>query len=189
LQKALESAKDARDAELAEEDWELIKDFDLLTSKPVIYVCNIAEDEVGTENDFVKAVREYAKNSEVLVISAQIEEEVSKLDPDEKKEFLDELGLDKSGLDKLVQSSYKTLNQISYLTAGEKEVRAWTITKGWRAPQAAGRIHTDFERGFIKADIVHYDDLHECGNMQVAREKGLVRSEGKEYVVKDGDVI
>ena len=189
LQKTLEQNKDARDAGLALEDLELIKDFDLLTSKPVIYVCNIAESEIGKENDFVKQVKEYVGDNEVIVISAEIEEEISKLDPEEKQEFLADLGLENSGLDKLVKSSYKTLNQISYLTAGEKEVRAWTITRGWKAPQAAGKIHTDFERGFIKADIVSYKDLKNCGNMQTAREKGLVRSEGKEYVVQDGDVV
>ena len=189
LQKTLEQNKDARDAGLAPEDWALIRDFDMLTSKPVIFVCNIAESDIGNENDLVKQVKEYAGTAEVIVISAEIEEEISKLVEEEKKEFLVDLGLENSGLDKLVKSSYKTLNQISYLTAGEKEVRAWTITKGWKAPQAAGKIHTDFERGFIKADIVGYKDLKSCGNMHIAREKGLVRSEGKEYIVQDGDVV
>ena len=168
--------------------------YNLLTAKPVIYAANVAEDDIaddGANNAHVQAVREYAskQNSEVFVICAQIEEEISELDDDEKAMFLDDLGLKESGLEKLIKASYELLGLMSYLTAGEDETRAWTITKGTKAPQAAGKIHTDFERGFIKAEVVAYDDLMESGNMLAAKEKGLVRQEGKEYVVQDGDVI
>ena len=145
----------------------------------------------GADNEYVKKVREYAAETdcEVFTVSAKMEEEISELDDDEKKEFLADMGLTESGLDKLIKASYKLLGLISYLTAGETESRAWTITKGMKAPQAAGKIHSDFERGFIKAEVVSYKDLIESGTMQVAKEKGLVRQEGKEYVVQDGDVI
>ena len=168
--------------------------YNLLTAKPVIYAANVAEDDIaddGANNQYVQAVREYAakQNSEVFVICAQIEEEISELDEDERKMFLEDLGLSESGLEKLVRASYHLLGLMSFLTAGEDETRAWTIKIGTKAPQAAGKIHTDFERGFIKAEVVNYQDLLDCGSYAGAREKGLVRMEGKEYVVQDGDVI
>ena len=168
--------------------------YNLLTAKPVIYAANVAEDDIaddGANNQYVQAVREYAakQNSEVFVICAQIEEEISELDEDERKMFLEDLGLTESGLEKLVRASYHLLGLMSFLTAGEDETRAWTIKIGTKAPQAAGKIHTDFERGFIKAEVVNYQDLLDCGSYAGAREKGLVRMEGKEYVVQDGDVI
>ena len=168
--------------------------YNLLTAKPVIYAANVAEDDIaddGANNQHVQAVREYAakQNSEVFVICAQIEEEISELDEDERKMFLEDLGLTESGLEKLVRASYHLLGLMSFLTAGEDETRAWTIKIGTKAPQAAGKIHTDFERGFIKAEVVNYQDLLDCGSYAGAREKGLVRMEGKDYVVQDGDVI
>ncbi|WP_195656133.1 redox-regulated ATPase YchF [Blautia massiliensis (ex Durand et al. 2017)] len=168
--------------------------YNLLTAKPVIYAANVAENDIaddGANNQYVQAVREYAakQNSEVFVICAQIEEEISELDEDERKMFLEDLGLTESGLEKLVRASYHLLGLMSFLTAGEDETRAWTIKIGTKAPQAAGKIHTDFERGFIKAEVVNYQDLLDCGSYAGAREKGLVRMEGKEYVVQDGDVI
>ena len=168
--------------------------YNLLTAKPVIYAANVAEDDIaddGANTQYVQAVREYAakQNSEVFVICAQIEEEISELDEDERKMFLEDLGLTESGLEKLVRASYHLLGLMSFLTAGEDETRAWTIKIGTKAPQAAGKIHTDFERGFIKAEVVNYQDLLDCGSYAGAREKGLVRMEGKEYVVQDGDVI
>ena len=168
--------------------------YNLLTAKPVIYAANVAEDDIaddGANNQYVQAVREYAakQNSEVFVICAQIEEEISELDEDERKMFLEDLGLTESGLEKLVRASYHLLGLMSFLTAGEDETRAWTIKIGTKAPQAAGKIHTDFERGFIKAEVVNYQNLLDCGSYAGAREKGLVRMEGKEYVVQDGDVI
>ena len=175
-----------------EDAW--IATYNLLTAKPVIYAANVAEDDIaddGANNQYVQAVREYAakQNSEVFVICAQIEEEISELDEDERKMFLEDLGLTESGLEKLVRASYHLLGLMSFLTAGEDETRAWTIKIGTKAPQAAGKIHTDFERGFIKAEVVNYQDLLDCGSYAGAREKGLVRMEGKEYVVQDGDVI
>ena len=166
----------------------------LLTWKPVIYAANVAEEDLasdGADNPYVKEVRELAaaEGSEVFVISAQIEAEMSELDDEEKAVFLEDLGLKESGLDKLITASYHILGLISYLTAGETETRAWTITRGTKAPQAAGKIHSDFERGFIRAEVVNYQDLLDCGAYNVAREKGLIRLEGKDYVVQDGDVI
>lgn len=169
--------------------------YNLLTAKPVIYAANVAEDDLsddGTSNDMVGKVRKFAaaNHSEVFVISAAIEQELSELDDEEEKAmFLEELGVSESGLDKLIKASYSLLGLISYLTAGPTESRAWTITKGTRAPQAAGKIHSDFERGFIRAEIVSYDDLMACGTYNGAREKGLVRLEGKDYVMQDGDVV
>ena len=165
-----------------------------LTSKPVIYAANVAEDDLaddGANNSYVQSVREYAKehNSEVFVICAEIEAEISELEEDEKKMFLEDLGLTESGLEKLIAASYRLLGLMSFLTAGEDETRAWTIKVGTKAPQAAGKIHTDFERGFIKAEVVNYQDLLDCGSYAGAREKGLVRMEGKDYIVRDGDVI
>lgn len=191
----LEDGKLAKNIELEDEDEEsLFASYNLLTAKPVIFAANVSEEELADDaagNEGVKAVREYAKEtgSEVFVICAQIEQEISELDEEEKTMFLEDLGLQESGLDKLIKASYKLLGLISYLTAGEDETRAWTIKVGTKAPQAAGKIHTDFERGFIKAEVVNYKDLLEQGSLAAAREKGLVGMEGKEYVVKDGDVI
>ena len=191
----LEDGKLAKNIELEDEDEEaLFASYNLLTSKPVIFAANVSEDELADDaagNEGVKAVREFAAetDSEVFVICAQIEQEISELDDEEKAMFLEDLGLSESGLDKLIKASYKLLGLISYLTAGEDETRAWTIKVGTKAPQAAGKIHTDFERGFIKAEVVNYKDLLEHGSLAAAREKGLVGMEGKEYVVKDGDVI
>lgn len=195
IKKTLEDGKSIRTMELSEDERKFVNTLDLLTSKPVIYVSNVSEDDLaddGENNEMVKAVREFAKteNSEVVVICAQIEAEISELETDEeKKEFLETLGLEQSGLDKLIRSSYHLLGLISFLTAGVQEVRAWTIKNGSKAPQAGGKIHSDIERGFIKAETISYEDLIEHGTMAAAKEKGLVRLEGKDYVVKDGDVI
>ena len=194
LKAHLEEGQMAKSFSADDEEREIIKDFNLLTGKPVIYAANIKEDDLaddGAGNDYVNTVREFAKEekSEAFAICAQIEQEIAELDDDEKKMFLEELGLSESGLEKLIKSSYRLLGLLSYLTAGPKETKAWTIKTGTKAPQAAGKIHTDFERGFIRAEIVNYDNLVECGNYNAAKEKGLVRSEGKEYVVQDGDVI
>ncbi len=170
------------------------KGYNLLTAKPIIYAANVSEDDLandGADNEYVQKVRAYAaeEGSEVFVICAKIEEEIAELDDEEKAMFLEELGIEQSGLDKLIQASYRLLGLMSFLTAGEDETRAWTIKIGTKAPQAAGKIHTDFERGFIKAEVVNYKDLLEYGSLAAAREKGLVGIEGKEYVVQDGDVI
>ena len=171
-----------------------IHSLNLLTDKPVIYAANVSEEDLsddGESSPYVQAVREYAKTdgSGVFVVSAQIEEEISELDDDEKMMFLEDLGVSESGLDKLIRASYTLLGLMSFLTAGEKETRAWTIKIGTKAPQAAGKIHSDFERGFIKAEVVNYQDLLSCGSTAAAREKGLVRMEGKDYVMQDGDVV
>ncbi|HOP73335.1 MAG TPA: redox-regulated ATPase YchF [Thermoclostridium caenicola] len=175
------------------EEAEYVRQIFLLTSKPVLYCANVDEDTLSDidANPYVGMIREIAQaeNAEVVVICARIEEEMAQLDDEEKKLFLQELGLSESGLDKLVKASYKLLGLISFLTAGESEVRAWTIVKGTKAPQAAGKIHSDFERGFIRAEVVAYEDLIRCGSYAAAREQGLVRSEGKDYVMKDGDVV
>lgn len=194
LKGILEAGKPARTRALSADEQELLRDLPLLTFKPVLYAANVAEDDSASgvqNNPFVKEVEEIAaaEGSEVLPISAKIEEDISELDDEEKAAFLEELGIAESGLDRLVKKSYKLLGLISYLTAGEPEVRAWTITKGTKAPQAAGKIHTDFEKGFIRAEVVAYTDLMECGSYNAAKEKGLVRSEGKEYVMADGDVV
>jgi len=190
----LESGRPARAMEFTDEQQEIMKEVALLTMKPVLYVANVSEEDFASgieANALVNEVKEFAKGekSEVIAISARIEEEISELDSEEKREFLNELGMSESGLDKIVKASYKLLGLISYLTAGEPEVRAWTIVNGTKAPQAAGKIHTDFEKGFIRAEVVAYDDLMSCGTMNAAKEKGLVRSEGKEYVMKDGDIV
>lgn len=191
----LEEGKSIRTMELSDDEWAYVNTLDLLSSKPVIYVSNVSEEDLandGADNSMVAAVREFAKteSSDVVVICAQIEAEISELETgEEKKEFLETLGLEQSGLDKLIQASYHLLGLISFLTAGPQEVRAWTIKKGSKAPQAGGKIHSDIERGFIKAETIAFDDLVEHGTMSAAKEKGLVRLEGKEYVVKDGDVI
>lgn len=191
----LEDGKLARSLEIDDEEEQILfQSFNLLTGKPVIYAANVSEDELADDaegNEFVAKVREYAasEGSEVFVVCAQIEQEIAELDDDEKKMFLEDLGLSESGLEKLIKASYRLLGLMSYLTAGPTESRAWTIKIGTKAPQAAGKIHSDFERGFIKAEVVSYDDLMACGTYNAAKEKGLVRMEGKEYVVKDGDVI
>lgn len=180
--------------ELDEDEQIWLESYNLLTYKSVIYAANVAEDDLaddGASNAHVQAVRDFAasEGSEVFVICAQIEQEISELEEDEKKMFLEDLGIQHSGLDKLVEASYRLLGLMSFLTAGEKETRAWTIKVGTKAPQAAGKIHSDFERGFIRAEVVNYQDLLDCGSIAAAKAKGLVGSEGKEYVVKDGDVV
>ena len=191
----LEAERLAKDFECSNDEEEaLFKTYTLLTAKPVIFAANVDEDDLaddGASNPGVAAVREYAAENgcEVFVICAQIEQEIAELDDDEKDMFLEDLGLSEAGLDKLIKASYRLLGLMSYLTAGEPEVRAWTIKKGTKAPQAAGKIHTDFERGFIKAEVISYDELIENGSMTAAKEKGLVRQEGKEYVMQDGDVV
>lgn len=195
LKAHLEGGKSARSFETEDEDWlGFLGTYDLLTAKSVIYAANVCEDDLaddGANNEFVKKVRDFAasEGSEVFVVCAKIEEEMSELDDDEKKMFLEDLGISESGLDKLIKASYKLLGLISFLTSGEDETRAWTIKVGTKAPQAAGKIHTDFERGFIKAEVINYQDLLDCGSIAAAKEKGLVGIEGKDYVVKDGDVI
>lgn len=195
LKAVLEDGRQAKALEPEDEDEAaLIASLNLLTDKPVIYAANVAEDDLaddGASNAHVQAVRKYAagEGSEVFVICAQIEQEIAELDEEEKKMFLDDLGLKESGLEKLITASYHILGLISYLTAGVQETRAWTITRGTKAPQAAGKIHTDFERGFIRAEVVNYQDLLDCKAYSAAKEKGLVRLEGKDYVVQDGDVI
>ena len=192
IKNQLENEKPVRTLELNEDEKALAKSFFLLTYKPVIYVANIMEEELNKEDNVqVKNLKNFAQseNSEVIVICAKIEEELNSLNDEDRELFIKELNITECGLDKLIKASYKLLGLISYLTAGEKEVRAWTIKNGTKAPQAAGVIHTDFEKGFIKADIVSYNDLIECGSFVKARESGKVRSEGKEYVMKDGDVV
>ena len=192
IKKALEEGKAARTVELTDEEKELIRDAFLLTMKPILYIANIAEEELGKEdNEMVKQVREYAKqeNAEVIPLCVKIEEELSALSGEDKQEMLEALGLEESGLDRVVKASYRLLGLISFLTAGEPEVRAWTIKKGTKAPQAAGKIHSDIERGFIKAEVISYEDLIKEKSMVVAKEKGLVRAEGKGYVMQDGDVV
>lgn len=189
----LENGKMVRSMNLTKEEGERIKKYFLITNKKTLYACNICEDEfvLGNENDFVKDVKSFAEkeNSEVIIISAKFEEELSILEEDDRKYMMKEYNLVESGLDKLITSSYRLLGLISYLTAGVQEVRAWTITDGTKAPQAAGKIHSDIERGFIRAEVVSFDKLVECGSEVVAKERGYYRLEGKDYIVKDGDVI
>lgn len=189
----LGEGRSARAMELDDEEAEFVKSLDLLSYKPVIYAANVSEDDASEEdNEYVRKVREFAETegSDVIVVCAKLEAEMAELDDEEKALFLEELGIEESGLDKLVKASYRLLDLISFLTAGEPEVRAWTIKKGTKAPGAAGKIHSDFEKGFIRAETIAYDKLIECGgNLATAKEKGLVRSEGKDYVVKDGDVM
>ena len=195
LLKHLEEGKLAISYELKDEDEvEIMKEFNLLTAKPVIFAANVADSDLaddGASNENVAKVREFAAENgfEVFVISAEIEQEISELDDEDKQMFLEDLGLKESGLDTLIKASYKLLGLISYLTAGKQETRAWTIKVGTKAPQAAGKIHSDFERGFIRAEVINYQDLLDCGSDKVAKEKGLNRLEGKDYVVQDGDVI
>ena len=190
----LESGKPARTYPVTEEQKAILNDWFLLTTKPVIYAANIAEEDIGKPDDAIPGLADVkaiaaSEGAETLVISAAIEEEIAQMDPEEKAEFIEELGLGQSGLDRLIQASYKLLGLISFLTSGEDECRAWTIREGTKAPQAAGKIHTDFEKGFIRAEVVPFDTLNELGSMAVCKEKGLVRSEGKDYVMKDGDIV
>lgn len=192
LRTHLDSGKSARSFDCDEDDRELIMTSDLLTTKPIIYAANMDEDGVANcaENEYYKTVAAIAaeENAQVLPICAKVEEEMAELDDEDKLMFLEELGLEESGLDRMIKCSYSLLGLISFLTCGSDECRAWTIRKGTKAPQAAGKIHSDFERGFIRAEIVAFDDLKSCGSMAAAKEKGLVRSEGKDYVMHDGDV-
>ncbi|QEK11938.1 redox-regulated ATPase YchF [Crassaminicella thermophila] len=193
IKQTLEEGKSARTLDLTEDEQEMIKGFSLLSYKPIIYVANVSEEDLLEDNDnaMVQEVRKHAKteNAEVVVVCAKIESEISELDDEEKAQFLEELGLEESGLDKLIKAGYRLLGLISFLTAGPQEVRAWTIKIGTKAPQAAGKIHTDIERGFIRAETISFDNLVAAGSMANAKEKGLVRLEGKDYVVQDGDVI
>ncbi len=194
IKEALEAERFVNTVEFTEDEQEIMKTVSFLTNKPVIYAANVCEEDFKNgklSNEYISAVEERAahENAEVLVICARLEEEISELSEEEKELFLAELGFEHSGLDRMISTCYSLLGLISYITSGEMETKAWTITKGTKAPQAAGKIHTDFERGFIRAEIVAYDDLVDCGSMVAAKEKGLVRSEGKEYVMKDGDVV
>lgn len=193
IKPVLEAGKSARTVEFTKEEQPIVKQLFLLTTKPVLYVANVSEDDItdGEDNDYVSLVKEYAskENAEVIVVCARTEEEIAELEDDEKAEFLEELGIQESGLDKLIRTAYHLIGLATYFTAGEQEVRAWTFKKGIKAPAAAGIIHTDFERGFIRAETVSFDDLNEYGSMAAAKEAGKVRLEGKDYVVKDGDVM
>ncbi|MDW0114338.1 redox-regulated ATPase YchF [Sporosarcina saromensis] len=193
LKEAFENDKPARSVELTPEEYNLIKGMHLLTIKPMLYVANVSEDEIAdvANNEYVKMVQEFAKqdHSEVIIVCAKIEEEMAELDDEEKEMFLSELGIEESGLDQLIKAAYHLLGLATYFTAGVQEVRAWTFRKGMKAPQCAGVIHTDFERGFIRAETVSYDALVEAGSMAAAKEAGKVRLEGKEYIVQDGDVM
>ena len=194
LKEHLESGKSARSYPMTDEERDMLKTTPLLSAKPVIYAANMSEDDfvnnIETNQNYKKvcAIAE-EENSAVLPICAQIEAEISDMDDDDKKMFLEELGLEVSGLNRIIKEGYALLGLISYLTAGKQEVRAWTITKGTKAPQAAGKIHTDFEKGFIRAEVISFDDLMKCGSMAAAKEKGLVRLEGKEYIMQDGDIV
>ena len=191
VKETLEQGKPARILELSEEEKEIIKDSFLLTMKPILYVTNVSENEISEDNKYVEQVKEYAKNenAKVIKLCVKIEEELSGLEDDDKKEMLEALGMNESGLDKVIKESYDLLGLMSFLTAGKPEVRAWTIKKGTKAPEAAGKIHSDIQRGFIRAEIVSYDDLIKLGSLNEAKEKGLVRSEGKEYIMQDGDIV
>lgn len=192
IYECLAEGKSARSLEFTDDELEFTGELQLISMKPVLYCANISEDDIKNPDiPYVHTVEEIAKNegSGVVVISAKIEEELGQLDPEDREVFLDDLGIESAGLDKMIQASYTLLGLISFLTAGPKEVRAWTIKNGTKAPQAAGKIHSDFERGFIRAEIVAYNDLMACGSYNAAKEKGLVRSEGKEYVMHDGDVV
>lgn len=193
VKEALYNDKPARSIELNDDELALIKELHLLTLKPVLYAANVSEDEVANadNNEFVKLVRDYAQSegAEVVAISAKVESEIAELEGEDKEMFLEELGLAESGLNRLIRAAYKLLGLYTYFTAGVQEVRAWTIRKGMKAPQAAGVIHSDFERGFIRAEVVSYDDLAAAGSMAVVRERGQLRLEGKDYVVQDGDVM
>ena len=194
IKAALEEGISARAVELTDAEKELLGPVELLSMKPIIYVANISEDQIGDdfkETETYKSLEKLAasENAELLTICAGIESELAELEGEDKQAFLDDLGIAESGLDQLIKASYHLLGYISFLTAGPKEVRAWTIVDGTKAPQAAGKIHSDMERGFIRAEVIHFDDLMACGSMVVAKEKGLIRSEGKDYVFKDGDIV
>ena len=193
IKENLENGISARALEFNEDEQKLVKDMFLLTTKPILYIANISEEQMeNADNDhLVQKVKEYAskENAEVIPLCVKIEEELSGLDDNDKKEMLDALGLDESGLDKVIKKSYDLLGLMSFLTAGEPEVRAWTIKKGTKAPQAAGKIHSDIERGFIKAEVISFNELMKCGSMVTAKEKGLVRQEGKDYIMQDGDIV
>ena len=191
VKETLEEGKPARILELSEEEKEIIKDSFLLTMKPILYVTNVSENEISEDNQYVEKVKEYAKNenAKVIKLCVKIEEELSGLEDDDKKEMLEALGMEESGLDKVIKESYDLLGLMSFLTAGKPEVRAWTIKKGTKAPEAAGKIHSDIQRGFIRAEVVSYDDLIKLGSLNEAKENGLVRSEGKEYIMQDGDIV
>ena len=194
LHAALSEGKCAREVELDETEEAILFDTPLLTRKPVIYVANVSEDEVGGEpldNRNYTALKEQAEreHAQIIAVCAQLEAEIAELEGEEKAMFLEDLGIAESGLDRLIKASYSLLGLISYLTAGPQEVRAWTITKGTKAPGAAGKIHSDFERGFIRAEVVSFEDLERLGSMNAVREAGLYRSEGKDYVMKDGDIV
>ena len=191
IKQTLEAGEPVRKMEFTDEEKEMVDSYFLLTTKPVIYCANVDENHIDGNISYVEQVKEFAKGdkAEVIVLCAKIEEEISSLDEEDKKLFYQDLGIEKSGLDVLVSACYDLLGLISFLTAGEKETRAWTITKGTKAPQAAGKIHTDFEKGFIRAEVVDYQTMLECGSYNAAKEKGKVRSEGKDYVMQDGDVV
>jgi GTP-binding protein YchF len=193
IKENLEAGKPARNMQFSAEEKELLKETELLTLKPIIYICNVAENQLQNckDDENVKKVIEYAENeqSKAIPLCAKIEEELTSLEEKDKKEMLDALGIEESGLNKVIKESYSLLGLMSFLTAGEPEVRAWTIKKGTKAPEAAGKIHTDIQRGFIKAEVVSYDDLIREGSMNSAREKGLIRIEGKEYVMQEGDIV
>ena len=193
IKATLEAGKSARTIDFNEEEQEILKDVYLLTIKPILYIANVSEEQLSDpfKDNYVNQVVQYAKeeNAEVIPLCVKIEEELASLDGDDKKEMLDALGLEESGLDKVIKASYNLLGLMSFLTAGEPEVRAWTIKKGTKAPQAAGKIHSDIERGFIRAEIVSYDDLVKEGSMNAVKEKGLLRSEGKDYVMQEGDIV
>jgi len=191
---SLKEGKPARSMDLSEQEKEVLDTLFLLTLKPVIYAANISEDDIGKndqDNEALKKIQDFARsvNSEVMIVSAKIEEELSELDQNERELFMKELGIHESGIERLIKSSYELMDLISFLTIKLPEVRAWTVTRGTRAPQAAGKIHTDFEKGFICAEVIEFDTLMEAGTFNSAKEKGLVRQEGKEYIIKDGDVV
>lgn len=190
LKEALENDKEIRNIELTEDEWLIIKPYNLLTAKPIIYMANVSEDDIVSTNDYVKQVEEYAKKegSKVIMVSAKVEEELSDLSDEERIEFLNELGVNESGLDKLIQASYSLLGLKTFFTAGTDEVRAWTFKDGMKAPECAGIIHTDFQRGFIKAEVMGFEDLKECGSEKSVKEAGKMRLEGKEYFMQDGDI-
>ena len=191
IREQLEKNEPVRKMELTEEENKILRPFNLLTGKPIIYMANISENDLAAEdNEYVKQVREYAKKegSEVITVSAKVESELSELEEEEKKEFLKELGIEESGLDQLIKATYSLLGLATYFTAGSDECRAWTFKRGMKAPECAGIIHSDFERGFIRAEIMSYDDLKECGSEKAVREAGKMRLEGKEYIMQDGDI-
>lgn len=190
IKEALEKNQPVRNLNFEDDDWTMIKHFNLITAKPIIYMANVSENDIVSGNKYVDMVRDYAskEGSEVVVVCAKIEAELSELDDDEKAEFLKEMGVQESGLDKLIKATYSLLNLATYFTAGSDEVRAWTFKKGMKAPECAGIIHTDFQKGFIKAEVMSYSDLVSCGDEKKVKEKGKMRLEGKEYVMRDGDI-